>query len=106
VVDLTTCYRKTASIVGRRIEDEVILVPIGRNVGDLQNIYTLNEVGSYIWDSIDGGKTLNSIVDQVLQEFEVDRGQAETDVLEFARQLEEVGGIVAGGVAQTTASGS
>ena len=106
MVDLTTCYQKTASIVGRRIEDEVILVPIGRNVGDLQNIYTLNEVGAYVWDSIDGDRTLSNIVDQVLQEFEVDRTQAETDVLEFARQLEEIGGIVAGGVAQSTSSGS
>lgn len=106
MVDLTTCYQKTASIVGRRIEDEVILVPIGRNVGDLQNIYTLNEVASCIWESIDGARTLGSIVGQVLQEFEVDREQAEADVLEFARQLEEVGGVVAGGFAQTTLSGS
>lgn len=92
-MDLSTCYQKVPSVVGRRIEDEVILVPIGRNIGDLQNIYTLNEVAACVWEAIDGNRTLAEVVDVIIQEFDVDRERAELDTLEFAGQLVEIGGI-------------
>ncbi len=93
-MDLDTCYQKVPAVVGRRIEDEVILVPIGRNIGDLQNIYTLNEVGACIWESIDGEKTLAGVVDVILDQFDVDRPQAEEDTVQFVHQLVEIGGVV------------
>lgn len=43
---LERCYQRDKSIVSRTIEEEVILVPIRQNVGDLESIYTLNEVGA------------------------------------------------------------
>ena len=50
-------YRQDDSFVSRRIEGEVILVPIRQNVADLESIYTLSEVGAYVWEQIDGRRT-------------------------------------------------
>ena len=36
------------------IAGETIVVPIRGQVGDLESIYNLNEVGSVIWEMTDG----------------------------------------------------
>ena len=58
---LERCFQKDPNIVSRKIADEVILVPIRHNVGDLESIYTLNEVGARIWELVDGQRKLKVI---------------------------------------------
>ncbi len=41
-------FVKDPNMVFRQIGDEVILVPIRRNVADLESIYTLNPVAARI----------------------------------------------------------
>jgi len=48
------CFVKESNFVTRCIADETIIVPIRDTVGDLDSIYTLNEVGTTIWQLIDG----------------------------------------------------
>ncbi len=50
---LARIYMHDPSIVSRSIAGEVILVPIKKNVGDLESIYTLNDTGARIWELID-----------------------------------------------------
>jgi hypothetical protein len=49
----------------------------------MQNIFTLNTVGAYIWDQLDGTKSLVLILESLLDHFEVSRQEAEKDILEF-----------------------
>jgi hypothetical protein len=86
-------YRQDDSIVSRRIEDEVILVPIRQNVADLGSIYTLNEVGAYIWEQIDGQRTTAEILPLVVGEFEIAEEEAQKDLTEFMQQLSAIGAI-------------
>ncbi len=89
-------YRRSPNMVARKIGDEVIIVPIRNNVGDLACIYSLNEVGAFVWERIDGGQAITSLVDAVCGEFEADRGEVERDLGEFLGQLEEIGAVDAG----------
>jgi hypothetical protein len=87
-------YKRNESFVFRRIENETILVPIKDNVGDMNCIYNLNEVGAFIWQNI---KCKNSVVDlknMILSEFEVTESQAEADLDEFVKNLNEIEAIV------------
>ena len=86
-------YRQDDSIVSRRIEDEVILVPIRQNVADLESIYTLSEVGAYVWEQIDGHRTTAEILPLMVGEFEVSEEEAQKDLTEFIQQLSSVGAI-------------
>jgi hypothetical protein len=86
-------YRKDDSIVSRRIEDEMILVPIFQDVADLGSIYTLNEVGAFIWEQIDGQKTASEVLALLVREFEVTDEEAEKDLMEFIQQLSAIGAI-------------
>ena len=86
-------YRQDDSIVSRRIEDEVILVPIRQNVADLESIYVLSEVGAHIWEQIDGRRTTAEILPLIVEEFEVYEEEAQKDLKEFIQQLSSVGAI-------------
>jgi len=87
------CYAKESSIVARKIADEIILVPVRKNVGDLESIYTLNEVGAKIWELIDGKKKIKNIRDEILEEFDATEEQVNNDLQEFIKKFEEIGGI-------------
>jgi len=86
-------FAKDPSIVARKIADEFILVPIRRKAGDLESIYTLNEVAARIWELVDGQKRVHDIRDVIVEEFEVGPEQAEADLVELLQQLEQVGAV-------------
>jgi len=71
----------------------VILIPIRKNVGDLESIYNLDEVGARIWELIDGRRKIKEIKDILLEEFEATEDEVITDMENFISQLESMGGI-------------
>ena len=90
MADTLKVYIKDPNIVNRKIAGEMVLVPIRHNVGDLACIYNLNEVGSRIWELIDGRVTVGQIRDKIVEEYEVTPEEAEADINEFLSQLEQV----------------
>lgn len=86
-------YTKDPNIVSRKIADEFILVPIKQKAGEVDSIYTMNEVGSRIWELIDGEKPLSEIRDVLVNEFEVNTEEAEEDLIEFFQKLEQIGAV-------------
>lgn len=79
------------TVVTRRIAGETILVPVAGRVGDLDAVYTLNDVGSFIWELIDGRRSVQEIAEEVGSVYEVSVQQAATDVDELLRALESKG---------------
>ncbi len=69
-------------IVWQIIEDEAVLVD--REEGE---VLRLNPIGTEIWKTIDGTRTLAEIIDHICRTFEVDRKRAQRDVLRFLKKL-------------------
>jgi len=76
------------SFVARRIGDQTLIVPVCGSVGDLNAIYTLNELGSRIWELIDGPIPVSQIVDIVGYEYDISAEEAARDIVEFLNVLE------------------
>jgi len=93
MVDLELRFKRNENFVFRKIGDEMILVPIKDNVGDMGYIYNLNELGAFIWQHLDGSSRLVEINKMILEEFEVSDQQAEEDLCEFVDDLKEIGAI-------------
>jgi len=93
---LNKVYKKSDSVVSRKIADEFILVPIRQDVGDLGSIYTLNEVAARIWELIDGKKKVREIKDKIVEDYKVTPEEAEKDLLEHLQQLEGIKAIIKG----------
>jgi methyltransferase-like protein len=88
---MTLVYRKKDDLLTRRIAGETIVVPIRGKLADMQNIFAVNAVAEFIWERMDGQRTLDQIAREVAEHFEVGEGQARSDVLEFAGELNEAG---------------
>lgn len=86
-------YQKNPGMVARKIMDEVILVPVRKNVADMKSIYTLNETGAKAWELIDGKNEVDDIVRAIVEEHEVEAAKAKADVETLIAQLKEVGAI-------------
>ena len=88
---LEKCFFKEDNCVAREIAGETIIVPIKGRVGDLDSIYTLNEVGTLIWQLIDGQRNAGQIIETVHQTYHVEPKEAEKDAIDFLNSLEQVG---------------
>ena len=87
---LDKIYKRDENFVFRKIEDETILVPLKDNVGDMGSIYNLNEVAAFVWEQLDGKKSLGDIKHRLVEEFEVSAVEAGDDLSEYIVQLEEI----------------
>ena len=45
-------YKRQPDFIFRRIIDETILVPVHRNLAEMDCIYTLNELGAALWEKL------------------------------------------------------
>ncbi len=94
MIELDQSYRRNENFVFRRIEDESILVPIKDNVGDMGSIYSLNQMGAFIWEQLDGQRKLETVKDKILEEYEVSPREAEEDLSEFVNDLIEIEAVL------------
>jgi len=92
--NLQDIYQHDPNIVSRSIAGETILVPIRKNVGDMETIYTLNETAARIWELIDGQRSLAELHRQVVDEFAVEPLEAQNDLLELVNNLVENGALL------------
>ena len=92
-MELNAIFTRNEEVVSRKIVDELILVPMRKDVADMETLYTLNEVGARVYELIDGKRALREIVSSIVNDFEVTEQQAESDVREFIAQLLEVESI-------------
>lgn len=81
-------YRRREDIVSRLVGEEVVIVPIRSTVGDLDSVYTLNEVAARVWALLDGTHDTDAVVGVVCREFAVERNEALRDVGELLASLE------------------
>ena len=92
MVDSTSkSFTKGHEFVTRCIAGETIIVPIRKSVGELDAIYTLNEIGGAIWRLIDGTRTVDQIADVICDEYDVSPEEAAKDVLDLLVSLEAQG---------------
>ena len=88
---LDTCFDKEKELVTRDVAGESIIVPIKGHVGDLEGVFTLNEVGAMIWRLMDGQTTVRQLMEAVRNEYDVEAAEAAEDVVDFLRSLEDTG---------------
>lgn len=80
---LTKFPARSSQIASRIIEGEAIIVIPQEGVS-----IVLNAVGSRIWELLDGKKTVKDIIDTIIVEFETPSEEAQQDVCDFFKQLE------------------
>lgn len=73
---------KAPTTASRLIAGEAVILSL-----DTKVLRGLNSVGSRVWDLIDGRRTVDDIIDSIVDEFEVARPQAADDIGAFVQEL-------------------
>jgi hypothetical protein len=89
-VNLERTFTRNPGVIARRIAGETILVPTHQRAGEMA-LFTLNELGTFVWERLDGARPLSSISEEIEAAFEVETQRASADLLEFVGRLEQVG---------------
>lgn len=71
-------------VAARIIDGEAVIV-----LPESSQVNVLNEVGSRIWEFIDGTRSVGEITEAIVAEYEVSNEQAGRDVNEFIQELVE-----------------
>lgn len=91
---LDEAFVRSPRMVGRRIGDEYVLVPLAGRGADLDSILNLNRVAAFVWEELGAPRTGASLADALVARFEVERERAEADVLELLETLLAVRAVV------------
>ena len=75
------------TFVLRKIADDYVVVPVGSTALDFNGIITLNETGAFLWEKLQAETTVEELVEAMVEEYEVDKETAKTDVEEFIELL-------------------
>ena len=84
---LKSILSQSASVVTRKTGNEYVLVPITNNIADMNSVYTLNETGAFIWEQIDGKRTVEEIIIELTNEYDIDKQNAVSDVFSFIENM-------------------
>jgi hypothetical protein len=86
-MNMASRFRKKDRIAGRRIAGESFLIPVCGRPVDMENIFVLNPLADFIWQRLDGERTLEAIVAEIVAVFDVAAGQAGADARKFVGEL-------------------
>ena len=79
-------FKRNRNLIGATIDDELVMMSVEHG-----QYYGLGGVGPRVWELIEQPRTLEQLVEQVLEEFEVEREVCEKDMVEFLEQMEKLG---------------
>lgn len=74
--------------VVREIAGSSVVIALGAATKDFNGMIKLNEMGRYIWDLLSKELTSDQIVDNIIENYEIDRDTVEKDVNKFIETLQ------------------
>jgi hypothetical protein len=85
-MDLSIVLTKSPDAAYRTYDGQATIVLPSR-----AQVSVLNEVGSAVWERIDGRRSLQEILDGIMEDFEITRDRALTDLEAFVADLRAQG---------------
>jgi len=89
MIDLKSVLSHSSLVVTRKTGNEYVLIPVSDNVADMDSVYTLNETGAFIWELIDGKRSVSDLIEALAEKYKIDNDTAEADVLSFINKMKE-----------------
>ncbi len=77
-----------SSYVLRSIADEHIVVPTGQEGVNFNGVLTLNNSGKLLFETLQKGANTSTLVDVLMDHYDVDEKTAKHDVQQFIKKLD------------------
>lgn len=76
--------------VAREVGGELVVVPLTGNIAHMNELFTFNATAKFLWEALEEGSTEASLVQALLDNYEVDEVVAKADVKKFLARVEEM----------------
>ncbi len=86
--------KRSSEFLMRDVAGSLVIVPVGTAVSTFPGMITLNAVGAYIWELLESEQTIDSLVQALVERYEVDTATATADVEAFVAKMKSTGAIV------------
>ncbi len=88
-MDLDIIYAQNSQCPVRSIGDSlIIMAPSG------DTTHSLEDIGAFIWNQLDGQRNLHQVLDVVLADYDTDAATAREDLTQFITQMDSAGIIL------------
>jgi hypothetical protein len=78
----------SSDVVSREIDGALIIVPLTSGVGDMEDdLFSMNETGTKIWNMLDGKKTVQEVVEALVRQYRAEPAEIEKDVAGIVSEL-------------------
>lgn len=84
MIDINTVVSHRKDIDATDLNGDIVMMDLEKG-----RYFSLNSVGSRIWELIEEPVQINKVVESLLEEYEITRNECEENVLEFLNKLEE-----------------
>jgi hypothetical protein len=88
-IELSKIAAMKSRFVTREVGNELVIVPLTGNVAKMNALFTLNETGKFIWESISEVQNMDQLAACMVDEFDIDMDTARNDVEVFLTRLEQ-----------------
>jgi hypothetical protein len=78
---------KKKDVPYRIIESQAVIV--NQNKENKLMYHTINEIGTEIWELIDGKRTIKEIIEEIIKKYEIEPESAQKDIIDFIQELKE-----------------
>ncbi len=86
-MNIKSLQKIKAGFVTREVGAELVLVPLTGNVSQMNELFTMNETGRFIWENIHDDTTVEELVEKMVETFDVTPEIAEKDISGFLERM-------------------
>lgn len=77
----------------QEVAGKQVVVPVGTAAAEFPGMITLNETGAFLWGLLETERTEQSLLEAILEQYDVAPETAKTDIAVFLDRLKKVGAI-------------
>ena len=78
----------------REVAGEYLLIPIGKATRTVKGMVALSESGFLLWNKLQNDCSVEDLVQLLLSEYEIDESTAHQDVINFLKQMNQLGILI------------
>ncbi len=82
-----------SGFVLRKIGTQTVAVPIGQRTSDIHGVVALSDSGALLWEALEKGAEKETLINILLDTYEIDRETIVSDLDEFIKGLYEQGAL-------------
>lgn len=86
--------RRNEDFILRQTADLLVILPVGEASVRFPGMISVNETGAFLWETLEGEHTMESLVQALTEAYEVELSVAGKDTAAFLEKLRKAGALV------------